>query len=293
MLDHSGWVDPTTDTQPIPVIRATVSKPEAPAEPYAAPGRTSRWAGRAPAGAAPPPQRPAVPEWESQALVPVPIRGVAAPARVPALALTFVLSLCGLTASVLAAEDPVASAAGAPVTVPGEAPDTTAQRLLPAKVRYVDRYRVRSTAHRVGVAPPADCADAVDKASAARLARAGCRRIHRATYVDASGALLMTVGIAEFTRHVPPVTGAPPKVRAVAFPRTVADRFTDRARIRTEAHVAGPHLVMVATGYADGRPAAGLPAALRENTDMVAAGSGVGQAILDRVNRCAAGDDPC
>lgn len=275
MLDHSGWVDPTADTQPIPVIRATVPRPEPRAVPASRSGLV------------------AVPEWESQALVPAPIRGVAAPARVPALALTFVLSLCGLVASVLAAENPVASAAGAPVAVPDESPDATTQRLLPATIRYVDRYRVHATARRVGVAPPADCAEAVDRASAARLERAGCKRILRATYVDATGSMLMTVGVAEFSRKAPPVTGAPPRVRAVAFPRTIADRFTDKARIRTEAHVSGPHLVMVATGYADGRPADGLPAALLENTDMVAAGSGVGQAILDRVGRCAAGDDPC
>ena len=52
------------------------------------------------------------------------------------------------------------------------------------------------TARRVGIAPEASCATVTDTAAAGLLARHGCAAVLRATYVDATGAFVTTVGVA-------------------------------------------------------------------------------------------------
>jgi hypothetical protein len=85
----------------------------------------------------------------------------------------------------------------------------------------------------------------------------------RATYADASRTALATVGIAVLRG----AGGADAALRSlaasrggllpVAFPGTVAARFTSRARETASAQsAAGPYVFLYAAGYADGRATA-------------------------------------
>lgn len=99
-------------------------------------------------------------------------------------------------------------------------------------------------AHRVGVAIPVPCGDAFDPQLAAVLKKNGCGQVLRATYVDWSGTLAATLGIA-----VMPDAKAVHRaetaivtelgvdsvrrrygVHVVAFPGTPAADFTDAGR---------------------------------------------------------------
>jgi hypothetical protein len=46
-----------------------------------------------------------------------------------------------------------------------------------------------------------------------------------------------------------------PGLRALAFPGTVADRFTAAGRQHSYARQAGPYIVVITAGQVDGRPA--------------------------------------
>jgi hypothetical protein len=137
----------------------------------------------------------------------------------------------------------------------------SAGQIFPSSVSYLS-MGPSETATRVGIAPQARCASAVDAAAAAVLKAAGCVTMLRATYADASGTALATIGIA--------VTGSPGAARTalrtlevgtdggllpVNFPGTVANAFTVRAREAYTAPAAvGPYVFLYAAGYSDGRP---------------------------------------
>ncbi len=134
--------------------------------------------------------------------------------------------------------------------------------IFPARVPYVTSDGARTTATRVGIAPPASCSAALDPAVAALLGR-GCRTVLRATYADQSGTLVATMGVvvmsdAAVTARIeagpgPAAGWSGTGVRAVAFPGTIAAAFTDPARQLFAQQSAGPYLVLVAAGFADGR----------------------------------------
>lgn len=127
-----------------------------------------------------------------------------------------------------------------------------AGKLFPATVPYTG-----GTAGRVGIGTDAQCGTAVDPAFAVVLARTGCVAAPRATYVDETRGLAVTVGVLAFpdTRSA----GAARAqinigLRAVAFPGTSTERFNDAGRQAYGARQAGPYLVLTTIGYADGRP---------------------------------------
>jgi hypothetical protein len=118
-------------------------------------------------------------------------------------------------------------------------------------------------ARRVGIAPEAPCAAVTDSAAARLLAGHGCAAVLRASYADATGALVTTVGIAVLpsAHAAAAVAGAlaasgnfSPGVRAASFPHTVTAWFGDQDRQFSQNMAAGPYLVMYVAGYADGRP---------------------------------------
>ena len=124
---------------------------------------------------------------------------------------------------------------------------------------------VAATARRVSIAPPASCAAALDPAVAALLSRYGCVAVLRATYVDYSGTLGVTVGIVVMTGtqaasraisngSLPNGTG----VRTFPLPGTVLDRFGDAQRgYFSQLLSVGRYVFLVADGYTDGRPGSG------------------------------------
>lgn len=145
-----------------------------------------------------------------------------------------------------------------------------AGKIFPARVTYGLPGRVLDSstgldlsARRVGIAPQAPCAAAVDRAAARVLAGYGCVAVLRATYVDATGAFVTTIGVvvlggardAAVVRPALPGSGdRRPGVRAVAFPGTLTASFADRSRQVGSSIPAGPYVVMYTAGYADGRP---------------------------------------
>ncbi|MCD9143378.1 hypothetical protein [Streptomyces albireticuli] len=121
---------------------------------------------------------------------------------------------------------------------------------------------------RVGVAPDGDCAGAFDAPLARALAPAGCARLLRATYTDATSTTVTTVGLlvtaadeagmralrTRFTtERLAERTDLMP--RPYAPPGTVAERFGDAQRVSWHIGVLvdAPAVVYAVTGFADGR----------------------------------------
>ncbi|GAA3822786.1 hypothetical protein GCM10022226_49080 [Sphaerisporangium flaviroseum] len=139
-----------------------------------------------------------------------------------------------------------------------------AGKIFPSTLRYVAEQGGEESARRVGISTRTDCAAAVDAALRTALKTAGCRAVLRATYLDALQGVVVTIGVAAFpdqasalaARAAFPPGGVPsPGLRALAFPQTVADRFSAAARQASSLAQAGPYLVITTAGQVDGRPA--------------------------------------
>ena len=137
-----------------------------------------------------------------------------------------------------------------------------AGQLFPATISYLSAGRQQTMALRVGIAPAASCAAALDPAAAAIFRARGCRTVLRATYADASGSLAVTVGIAV----LPSTTAAQSAVsnltiqpghagvRAASFPGTRVAGYGDAQRGWFHAAAGnGPYAFFYAAGFADGR----------------------------------------
>jgi hypothetical protein len=140
-------------------------------------------------------------------------------------------------------------------------------QIFPSSVSYLS-LGPSEAATRVGIAPRASCRGAVDAKAAPVLAAAGCVTMLRATYADASGTALATIGIAVMDSPGAALTalrllevGTHGGLLPVSFPGTVANAFTVRARETYTAPAAtGPYLFLYAVGYSDGRPTTLEPA---------------------------------
>lgn len=139
--------------------------------------------------------------------------------------------------------------------------DLTAGQLFPRTLIYPSsEVKAAWPAQLVGIAPKASCATAVDPQIGPSLARSGCRALLRATYADASGTLLATVGVAVMpSAAVAEQTfqvvhdGQQAGVRTVSFPGTISSQFTDGQRMQIQTEYQGPYIFFVAVGFADGR----------------------------------------
>ncbi|GAA4230095.1 hypothetical protein GCM10023075_39040 [Streptosporangium album] len=138
-----------------------------------------------------------------------------------------------------------------------------AGRIFPDAISYAAEQGGEESAHRVGISPETRCDRGVDSTLTKALRRAGCRGILRATYIDALQGVVVTVGVAAFAgelgaakaRAALPRGGRPsPGLKALAFPGTVADRFTSAGRQSSLVRQAGPYVVMTTIGQTDGRP---------------------------------------
>lgn len=214
------------------------------------------------------------------------------PRRV-AITLLAVLGLCAIgggAAGLVAVHDrePTAAqvAAAARLAFAQKWRRLTAGQIFPATVDYNSRgipYR----AIRVGIAPPAPCASALDPAAARVLVAAGCVTALRATYADPSGTALATMGVvvmrstagadSAFRKIVRGKLGA---LLPVSFPGTIAARFTPRARETwSEEDASGPYLVFDTAGYADGRATREDPPALYSETVTTDLPTGISNAL--------------
>ncbi|POM24837.1 hypothetical protein BTM25_34750 [Actinomadura rubteroloni] len=141
-----------------------------------------------------------------------------------------------------------------------------AGRIFPASLPYT-LDGARATARRLGIASGTGCASGVDAAMVKALDALGCRAVLRATYLDQSQGLGVTVGVvvladaARARRAAESLTphGAVLGVRALTFAGSLAGHFTDKARQTTAIGNDGPYVVAATAGYADGRPRRGHP----------------------------------
>jgi hypothetical protein len=134
------------------------------------------------------------------------------------------------------------------------------------------------SALRVGIAPGVSCAEGFDRPLADVLVKHGCRTVLRATYVDASGTLVTTLGVAvmpdaeraddaetDFIASLG-VHGAKERygVRAVSFPGTVAAGFGDSLR-QDFSYENGqtPYLFFRSSGWATDRATRVEPVAVK------------------------------
>lgn len=132
--------------------------------------------------------------------------------------------------------------------------------IFPATVSYTTNAGLVVEAHRVGIAPTAPCAAALDPATAKVFRRQGCRAVLRATFVDFSGTVVSTVGVAVMpsTSAAASVAGdlqrtsAHAGVTAVAFPGTPARLFSNAQRVWFYATPVGPYVVLATAGYTSG-----------------------------------------
>ncbi|KNB50295.1 hypothetical protein AC230_23430 [Streptomyces caatingaensis] len=147
---------------------------------------------------------------------------------------------------------------------------------------------------RLGVAPDGDCASALDPALARALQPAGCRRMLRATYTDATSTTVTTVGLLVTAADGAGMRALRSRVaagrldertdmlpRPYAPPGTAAERFGDAQRVswwltvRTDL----PLVAWAVTGFADGRtgtPAEPARRAVAPGAASVAAQAGLG-----------------
>ncbi len=144
------------------------------------------------------------------------------------------------------------------------------------------------TAHRVGIARQAACTAAADPAAAPVLDRYGCAKMLRATYIDATDSLVVTVGVAvmpgqgaaEATiRALPVRQNMQQGVRPVAFRNTLAAGFGEPQQQLSMAISRGPYLILSAAGFADGRPRIAHSADVYDNAEMTSLADGVADAV--------------
>jgi hypothetical protein len=160
----------------------------------------------------------------------------------------------------------------------------TAGKIFPATVSYTDSDGNATSARLVGIAPAASCQTSLEPAAYALVRGLGCATMLRATYVDASGALATTVGIAVMpsTRAARLAAGdavslAPGDgLHAMTFAGTVSGQFGDAARGIQGGLAGGPYVFLFTAGFTDGLP---TTAAAQQQTELQSFGDGVGTGL--------------
>lgn len=158
-----------------------------------------------------------------------------------------------------------------------------AGKIFPARISYQNEEGVTTSATLVGIAPQASCQAALAPAAYSQIRALGCRTMLRATYLDASGTLATTVGIAAMpspraaSSAQGDLVGQAPSagLDAVPFAGTMAEDFGDAQRGAAGAQFDGPYLFLYTAGYTDGLPGA----AATGNLELGALGAGVLGAI--------------
>jgi hypothetical protein len=170
-----------------------------------------------------------------------------------------------------------------------------AARIFPANITYrLPSFALAGSAglslqaRRVGISRRTGCAAGADRGAAAVLGQNGCAAMLRATYVDATGSLVVTVGVAVLPgtaataasiRALPSRHGVRAGVRPLAFRDTLAADFGRAQRQLSYAVAAGPYLVFSVAGYADGRPRVPVASDAYAQDEMASLANGVADAV--------------
>jgi hypothetical protein len=143
-------------------------------------------------------------------------------------------------------------------------------------------------AYRVGISPQTSCAMASDPAAARVLSAGHCSAMLRATYVDETDSMLVTVGVAVMPGATAARSAAgalsasqklDPAVRAVAFRGTLAASFGQQEQQLSWATSAGSYLILSTAGYADGRPEVPVASDTYTDQEMTSLANGVADAV--------------
>jgi hypothetical protein len=172
-------------------------------------------------------------------------------------------------------------------------------QIFPATVGYqvpgLALYSVQPlslTATRLGIAPQTACAADVSRAAAAVLAAGHCTAMLRATYIDASGSMLVTLGVAVLPASAAAHTAARQLsvagrghlvLRPLAVAGTPAASFRDNQRQLSVAVSGGPYVILVTAGFSDGRPRLQLAADSYYSLEMAGLANGLAQAAAGRL----------
>jgi hypothetical protein len=132
---------------------------------------------------------------------------------------------------------------------------------------------------RVGILPQTSCQSALEPSAFQQVRHFGCIAMLRATYVDASGALVVTVGIAamptalaaDHAQTALETSSTGSGLTAAPITGTIADTFSDAQRGASDAQFAGPYVLLYTAGYTDGMPGSAAAA----NGELRALGAGV------------------
>ncbi len=139
-----------------------------------------------------------------------------------------------------------------------------AGRIFPPVVTYTTSDGATASMTRVGIAPGISCAAGLDARVLPLFRRYGCQGVLRATYLDQSGTIAGTVGVAVLRSPAAAqaVAGAMPQqggVRVPVFSGTRAAPFGNGQRQFISASTLGPYVFLFAGGPTDGRPLGDLP----------------------------------
>ena len=183
----------------------------------------------------------------------------------------------------------------------------TAGQIFPASVSYQlsamvlqDATPLNLNAQRVAIAPQSGCGTGVTTAAAASVLRHdGCKAVLRATYVDATGSYVVTVGVAVLPSPAAATKAsqslAPPRLTAanqseadrlaagilvVRYHGTAAAMY-DYSRQVSASFAKGPYLVMCAVGYADSRPRVPVASDHYADAEMTSLAEGVARSVAD------------
>lgn len=139
-----------------------------------------------------------------------------------------------------------------------------AGRIFPATIRYLSTNGAAVVAARVGIAPPASCRAALDRAVFSLVRRRGCLTVLRASYLDGSGTVAAAIGVVVMSSPAAAqkAQGALPSdagIRMPSFPGTRIALAGNAQRVFAQATLAaGPYLLFTVAGATDGRPGADL-----------------------------------
>jgi len=149
------------------------------------------------------------------------------------------------------------------------------------------------TATRLGIAPQGSCRSDVSPAAARVLAAGHCTALLRATYVDASQSMVVTLGIAVLPDPKFALTAARQlseadhglalMVRPFPVPGTEAARFRDDERQLDYVVGKGPYVIMSTAGFADGRPHVELTIDRYYYQEMTSLVDGLAESIAWRI----------
>ena len=182
----------------------------------------------------------------------------------------------------------------------------TAGRIFPLSVEYQmpaqalqDATSLELTARRVAIAPQSRCGAGVTTAAATVLRRGGCQAVLRATYVDATGSYVTTVGVAVFPSDAAAAKAYQglSQLRLTAAHNDQADRLAagvqvvrfrgaaaatyDYSRQISVSFRRGPYLIMYAAGYADSRPLEPVASDRYSDAEMNQLAQGVAWSVAD------------